>query len=176
MQLRALAIRQEKPEEFAAIYELVKTAFETAKVADGDEQDYVDRLRASDVYIPELALAAIEDGVLVGHVMLTKIGMRTDDDRKVKTLLLAPLSVALPQRGRGVGGQLVEEALRRAAAMGYDAVFLVGDPAYYSRFGFKLASEFGVEYTGKVPPQFVQACELHPGGLATGSINVEENQ
>lgn len=41
-----ILIRQEKPSEFKAIYELVKIAFQTAKVSSGDEQDFVDRLRA----------------------------------------------------------------------------------------------------------------------------------
>ena len=63
-----MTIRQAKPEDFDAIYSLVKTAFQTAKVSDGDEQDFVLKLRKGH-YIPELELVAEEDGVLIGHIM-----------------------------------------------------------------------------------------------------------
>lgn len=168
-----MVIREEKPGEFGAIYDLVKTAFATARVKDGDEQDYVDALRKGDGYIPALALVAEEDGGLAGHIMLTRVKLATDDDRAVKCLLLAPLSVVLECRSRGVGAALTREALRRAAAMGYEAVFLVGDPAYYSRFGFRRAAEFGVEYTGNIPAEVVQALELKPGALAMTGVDDE---
>lgn len=53
-----MRIRQEREEEFPAIYDLVKVAFQTAKVSSGDEQNFVLRLRAGGNYIPELALVA----------------------------------------------------------------------------------------------------------------------
>ena len=54
------------------IFIIDKIAFETARVSNGNEQDFVNRLRASGSYIPELALVAEENGKLVGHIMLTK--------------------------------------------------------------------------------------------------------
>lgn len=68
-----MIIRRETSEEFPRIYALVKTAFQTAKVADGNEQDFVSQLRAGGGYIPELALVAEENGSLIGHIMLTRI-------------------------------------------------------------------------------------------------------
>jgi len=82
-------IRQEKPSEFRCIYDLVKTAFQTAKVSEGDEQDYVDKLRAGGSYIPELALVAEEDTELIGHIMLTKTCITTENSQ-VEALLIAP--------------------------------------------------------------------------------------
>ena len=67
-----MIIRQEKPSEFQEIFDLVKVAFKTAKVSNGNEQDYVNKLRASGNYIAELALIAEEDEKLVAHIMLTK--------------------------------------------------------------------------------------------------------
>jgi len=72
-----LIIRQEKPSDFQNIYDLVKVAFQTAKVANGNEQDHVNKLRASGGYIPDLALVAEEDSKLVGHIMLTKTYITT---------------------------------------------------------------------------------------------------
>ena len=70
-----MTIRQATPKDFDAIYSLVKTAFQTAKVSDGGEQDFVLKLRKGS-YIPELELVAEEDGVLIGHIMLTGASIR----------------------------------------------------------------------------------------------------
>lgn len=170
---RRMLVRPETPEEFPEIRRLVKSAFETARVANGREQDFVDQLRASAAYIPELALAAEENGNLVGHLMLTRMDFEADDGKAVRLLLLGPLSVPLEYRNRKVGTNLVREGLRRAMALGFDAVILVGDPGYYHRLGFAAAAEFGVRHDGAVPGRFVQAIELRPGGLPAGRVMLE---
>lgn len=168
--LDGVRIRPEQPGEFTALYHLVQVAFQTAEVSDGTEQEFVDRLRAGANYIPELALVAERDGVLIGHVMLTRVQLRTDAGREVRSLLLAPLSVVLPERRKGVGAALMREVLDRARALGWQAVFLVGNPKYYSRFGFREAGEFGVVFTEDIPAKFVLALELEPGALSRGEV------
>lgn len=159
-----MLIRAEVTKEFPAIYEFVKLAFQTAQVADGDEQEFVNRLRASDNYLPELALVAEDNGQVVGHIMLTKTILQ-NATRAVSVLLLAPLAVALDYRKQGVGSALIKESFNQAKAMGYQAVFLVGDPAYYQRFGFKSITEFGIGCALDIPLQYIQACELQADAL-----------
>lgn len=161
-----MKIRPERPEEFDRIGVLIKTAFDTAKVANGKEAEFVDRLRRSGHYRPELALVGEdENGTLLGHVMLTG-SFVADGKARCPVLLLAPLAVVLAARRRGLGAELVREALRRAAELGDAAVLLVGDPAYYGRFGFRPASEFGIRPTQSIPDEKVMALELRPGALA----------
>ncbi|WP_295936195.1 N-acetyltransferase [uncultured Alistipes sp.] len=155
-------IRPELPEEFPTIYALVKEAFRTAQVSDGDEQDFVDRLRAGDGYIPELALVAEKQRKLIGHVMLTQ----TELADGTRLLLLAPLSVAPEYRNRGIGAGLTHEVLRRAKHTDYSAVVLVGNPAYYSRFGFRQSTDYGIRNTNGIPDIYVQALELTDNALA----------
>ena len=97
-----IAIRPECPEDFPIIHDLVRTAFENAEHASGDEHFLVDRLRRSREYIPELSLVAEEDGRIVGHIMFTrlKVGETT-------ALALAPLAVQPSHQGRGTGGALI---------------------------------------------------------------------
>ncbi len=159
-----MIIRRETPEEFSRIYDLVKVAFQTAKVSNGKEQDFVNQLRSSGNYIPELALVAEEDDKLIGHIMLTKTYI-VNRSNKFETLLLAPLSVALEYRNKGVGSGLIREDFKLAAEMGYTSVLLVGDPAYYHRFGFKSAVDFGIRHTLDIPDENVMACELVPNAL-----------
>ena len=110
-----MTIRQATPEDFDAIYSLVKTAFQTAKVSDGDEQDFVLKLRKGS-YIPELEFVAEEEGVLIGHIMLTGASIR-ENGGCFGTLLLAPLSVALEWRAKGIGAALIREALAKASVL-----------------------------------------------------------
>ena len=159
-----MLIRRETPDEFSQIYDLVKVAFQTAKISNGKEQDFVNQLRSSGNYIPELALVAEENDKLIGHIMLTKTYI-VNKKNKYETLLLAPLSVALEYRNKGVGSGLIREDFKLAAEMGYTSVLLVGDPAYYHRFGFKSAVDFGIRHTLDIPDENVMACELVPNAL-----------
>jgi predicted N-acetyltransferase YhbS len=159
-----LRIRQEKTSEFQNIYDFVKVAFQTAKVAAGNEQDYVNKLRTSGNYIPELALVAEEDTKLVAHIMLTKTCVQSNGSQ-FGALLLAPLSVALEYRKRGVGSRMVNESFELAKNLGYRAVFVVGNPAFYSRFGFRSSVLFGIKHVPIIPDQYVMVHELSIGTL-----------
>ncbi len=179
--MRGITFRPEEEKDFPAIRVLVRDAFATARVADGDEQDFVEALRAGSAYIPELALVAEKNGRLVGHIMLTEIFF-TAEGQKAKEqcekrvfLLLAPLCVRLEERGRGLGAALVKNALARAEQLGYTAVFLVGDQSYYGRFGYKPVRDFGFYHSpADLPEEHVLCCELVPGALQglKGSIGI----
>ena len=159
-----MLIRRERPEEFSGIYDLVKVAFQTAKVSNGKEQDFVNQLRSGGDCIPELALVAEEGSKLIGHIMLTKTYI-TGDNNKYETLLLAPISVALEYRNKGVGTKLIKESFKLAKEMGYTSVVLVGDPAYYHRFGFKATVNYGIRHVQNIPDENVMAYELVPEAL-----------
>lgn len=157
-------IRRELSSDLAETYKLIKTAFETAKVADGDEQDYAQGLRESEKFIPELSLVAEVNGKLVGHILLTKTYVEQPDGTKFEVLLVAPLSVLIEYRNMGVGAALMKEGARLARQMGYKALFLCGDPAYYNRLGFVQSSGYGIR-AKDVPDQYVLAMEIEPEAL-----------
>ena len=165
------SIRPEQSHEFDSLHLFIQEAFASAPVSNNDEQNFVRRLREGAGYLPELALVAegmpAGAGELLGHIMLTRVQLTPCDGAPVCVLLLAPLCVKENARRRGIGAALTREALRRAQTAGYTSVFLVGDPAYYTRLGFVPAAEFGIrESSGTVPPQYVLARELAPGALA----------
>ena len=153
----------------------MRVAFQTAKVADGDEQGYVDRLRASSNYLLELALVAEEDGKIVGHIMLTRtyVSMAA---LKFDSLLLAPLCVALKYRNSGVSLRLVKEIFNIAQKSGFKAVFVVGDPAYYSRFVFRSSVLFGIKHVPPISDENVMVYELAAGALhgVSGTVTFTE--
>ena len=169
----SFTVRQEREAEFPAIYELIRTAFATAEVSDGDEQDFANRLRIHGNYIPELALVAECQGKLIGHILLTRMYVIQEDGNKFESLLVAPLSVLLEYRDHGVGSALMKEGLRRGRELGYKAAFLCGDPEYYHRFGFKSIREFGLT-NPEIPEPYAMGYELVPGALdqVTGVVKL----
>ncbi|MDU1892246.1 MAG: N-acetyltransferase [Dysgonomonas sp.] len=160
-----LNIRPETEKDFSELYKLIQTAFETADVKDGDEQDFAEDLRNSQNYIPQLALVAEDGDKLMGQIMLTKTYVIQPDGSKYEGLLIAPVSVLLEYRNMGVGSALIREGMKRGKEMGYKAVFLCGYPAYYHRFGFRSSASFSIKHIHDIPEQYVMACELTEGAL-----------
>ena len=168
-----LTFDTEKENEFSEIYELVKIAFQTSENADGDEQDYVNNLRKSNNYIPELALT-IKDGIkIIGHIMLTKT-IITRGNEKLDAILLSPVCTQLEYRNKGIASMLIRHSFLLAKELGFKAIFLVGEPEYYKRFGFKSITNYGIKDTGNIPEQYTMVLELEDGFLGTkgGTISI----
>ncbi|MET0556074.1 MAG: N-acetyltransferase [Vicinamibacteria bacterium] len=154
-------VRQERKGDRAAIGRVVTAAFGRK-----DEARLVEALRASDAWVPELSLVAEEGRTAVGYVALTRASIRTVGG-DVGLLALAPLAVAPDWQRRGIGGQLVQQALQIASARGERGVVLVGHPSYYPRFGFVPAAPLGLTSVfaqGEHAPAF-QVRELKAGAL-----------
>jgi putative acetyltransferase len=165
----AFSINPEQDVEYPIIHDLVKAAFEKAPHADGDEHTYVSDLRLTERYIPDLALTLKDGEKIVGHIMFTK----TYIDQKgemLEALLLSPVCMAPAYQNKGLGSKLIQAGLLKAMLMGYKAVFLVGEPGYYSRFGFTSINKFGIKDTGDIPIEYTQALELEAGYLRDGGI------
>ncbi len=148
-------IRPETPGDYDEIFTVVKKAFEQAEHTDGDEQNLVSRLRKSDAYIPGLSLVAEMDGRIVGHIMFTKLPVAGTIQ-----LGLAPLSVLPEYQRRGIGGELVKKGHQAAGELGDEFSILVGHPGYYPRFGYVLASSFGIKCPLDVPEECFMAINL----------------
>ena len=161
-----MIVRQTTAADYSTVYNLIQTAFLTAEHRDGDEQDYAVGLRNGENYIPELDLVAELDGQLIGHIMFTKTYVTLPDGSKYDTLLVAPLSVLLQYRSSGVGSALMKEGLRMAATFGYETAFLIGDPAYYQRFGYKHSHLYGINHES-FPAEYVMVKEITPNALKT---------
>ncbi len=126
-----MIIRDERPGEIAAIHALVTEAFLAAPHASGTEGAIVDALRADDALT--LSLVAMADGALAGHAAFSPVLI---DGEKCDWFGLGPVAVSPASRRRGIGHALVEAGLKRLQALGAGGCVVLGDPAYYGRFGF----------------------------------------
>jgi predicted N-acetyltransferase YhbS len=131
-----LHIRQEKPSEAAAREALLDAAYGPVRFTKPSQ-----RLRAGRAPTQGLSFVAAEDdGQVIGSVRLWEVAVGSDRT----ALLLGPLAVHPDHRQQGIGGALMRHAMRIAGKRGHAAVLLVGEPAYYGRFGFSS------EKTGKL--------------------------
>lgn len=153
-------IRSEQRGDLEAIHAVHAGSFPT----DGEAR-LVALLRGSGSL--SVSLVAVIDGRVVGHVGISPV----TSDSGAAGAGVAPVAVAAPYRRRGIAAELVRAGLQASRALGLGWAVVLGDPAYYSRFGFRPASEFGLfdEYGGG--PAF-QAIELIPGSLPVGAGRV----
>ena len=143
-----ILIRRETPQDFNAVYQVVKEAFASAEHSDGDEQDLVCRLRKSAAFIPELSLVAETDGNIIGFIMFTKLKVGN-----TVQLALAPLAVLPSFQGNGVGGMLIQKGHQIAQRLSYELSILIGYPDYYARFGYEKATRFGLKSPFDLPEE-----------------------
>jgi predicted N-acetyltransferase YhbS len=108
-----------------------------------------------------LSFVAVEHGRVIGTVRLWEVAAGP----AATALLLGPLAVDPAQRRRGIGAALMRHALRAAAKGGHRAVLLVGDPAYYSRFGFSAERTGALWLPGLADKTRLLGCELTAGAL-----------
>jgi putative acetyltransferase len=136
--VEGIVIRSERHADHPAIAEVVRAAF--VRHPD-DVASFVERIRASEQFIPELALVAEDSSGVIAHVILSWVGV--EGGSRAKILNLTPMSVRPDRQRIGVGTRLIRDALRRAEAAGEPAVMVEGIAAYYPRFGFERASPLG---------------------------------
>lgn len=154
-----LEIKIASPKQFPEIREIVRIAF-----GQPAEARLVDMIRNSDNYLPAMDLVAEKDGQVAGHIMLSKIGLQCEDGI-IDVLGVAPLSVNPAFQKIGLGRRLMEESLRVARRTSFPAVFVLGEPDFYNRFGFEPSSKWEIRSPYPVGEDFFMALELQEDSL-----------
>jgi putative acetyltransferase len=134
-----------------AVLGVVRAAFSHGGRDGQEEVDIVRRTWELAAAPDGLDLVAVEGDAVVGHV-LAAVGELDG----TPTLAVAPLAVTPARHGRGIGSAMMGELLARAEAAAWPVVLLLGDPAYYQRFGFVPAASMGIVYAalGTEDPHF----------------------
>ena len=167
-----MIVRDERPEDAAAVRHVLEHAFGQA-----EEADLVDRLRlAGAVTVSAVATDGTVDcgaasGRIIGHILFSRvtIGGRHPAAPAVG---LAPMAVTPEHQRRGVGTALVETGLTRCREGGVGLVVVLGHPDYYPRFGFRPAHLSGLSCEYDSPPEAFMVLELEDGalGACTGVV------
>ena len=167
----SLLIRDEVPGDAAAIAAVLAAAFEPVAGSPPAEVALVAALRAAGALSLSL-VAEAPDGTLVGHIAFSPVTVGGPSEGSGpasgagRLLGLAPLAVLPSWQGHGVGTALVEAGLARARAAAAELVFVLGEPSYYRRFGFRSAAERGIAWEHAAPAEAFMALALAPGAGA----------
>ncbi len=157
-----LTIRPEQPSDSDAIETLTIAAFRNAPHSSHTEHFIVRALRAAGAL--SISLVAVENEVILGHVALSPVSISSGASGWFG---LGPISVSPERQGQGIGTQLMRAALDSLRAQGAAGCVLLGEPAYYGRFGFKADPALVLP---EVPEEYFQALSFGgplPQGIVT---------
>ncbi|EQC01576.1 N-acetyltransferase [Photorhabdus temperata] len=152
-----MLIRVEIPVDAAGIDQLLRESFDTPA-----EAELVQQLR-EDGLLTLGMVATDEEGQVIGYVAFSPVDINGKDHQWVG---LAPLAVSEEYRRQGIGEKLVYEGLDSLNEFGYGVVVVLGDPHYYRRFGFTLASEHQLHCKWPTCEPYFQVYELADSSLA----------
>lgn len=158
----SILIRKEQPSDIQNIHDVTVAAFLEAPHTDHTEQFVVRALR--DAGVLSISLVAVREKEIVGHVALSPVVI---SDNAQGWYGLGPISVLPSEQGHGIGSKLMNAALQELKDICANGCVLLGDPAYYQRFGFKPMEGL---ILADVPPEYFQALALNgntPQGLVT---------
>jgi len=141
-------------EDIPAIYAVVRAAF-----ARPGEAELVEALRRANALV--VSAVATVGSRIVGHVAFSPV---TIDD--YLALALAPVAVEPESQRQGIGAALIRWGLGECRRLGYGVVIVLGEPAYYGRFGFTSASQFGIDCPFSVPSEALMVLELWSNAAA----------
>lgn len=134
-------------------YDLILDVVRQAFRGGDDEVRIVNDVRRLGAAITDLELVATVDNTVIGHVLTSRAHLH---GRSVAAV--APLAVHPDWQGRGVGSALMTELIGRADRQGWPVLALLGNPAYYGRFGFEPAKPLGIVYPPVDGPAFQVRC------------------
>ena len=157
-------IRQEEPKDYKTVSKIIETAFIGDPYSDNREHILVEKLRLAKGFVPELSLVAMVNDELVGHILLTPIKIKNEYE-SIMSLALAPVSVKVGMQGQGVGGKLINVAHKKAKALGYKHVVLLGHENYYPRFGYELTSKYNIKLPFDAPEENCMVIALEENAL-----------
>lgn len=132
-------IRREIEGDAPLIHALHDAAFATVAYASGTEAAIVDALRESEDWLPQMSLVAEIDGKPVGHAVCSYGRLAGE-----RILGLGPIGVDPGLHGKGIGSALMHASIAAADARDEPMIILLGNPAYYGRFGFEPAARYGI--------------------------------
>ncbi len=153
-----IIIRPEEAEHADGVYQVEEKAFH--RPAEADLCVSLRKRRAV-----TLSLVALEDGEVVGHVLFSPVTIRGEAG-DLPAIGLGPVAVLPEHQNQGIGSRLIRAGLEEIRQQGHTVVVLLGDPRYYSRFGFEPASRYAVRFQDpNAPAEAFMLLELRRGTL-----------
>lgn len=160
-----IQIRLEQPTDYREAEEVMREAFWNYYSPGCTEHYLLHIMRDSPHFIPELDFVAIADGRIMGSVVFLKSFILGDDGNRYEVLSMGPIAVLPASQRKGVGRMLINHARNVAAANGYRAILLCGEPRYYTKVGFTAAEQYGIRTSENKYFAALHVCPLYADAL-----------
>lgn len=170
-----IIIRNENESDYRAVEELTRKAFWNVNEPGCCEHYLVHKMRNHEDFIRELDFVLEVDGKIIANIMYTKSKLIGEDGNEKEILTFGPLSVLPEYQRKGYGKKLMEYSFEKAAAMGFDAVVIFGNPENYISCGFKSGKKFNVSVGDGEYPVALLVKELRAGGLNGAKWSFKES-
>ena len=161
-----MVIREEQSTDEKFIRKITIEAFSDEPHSDHNEQEIIECLRRENAL--SVSLVAVIQGEVVGHVAISEV---TIADKKLKWFGLGPISVALKFQRQGIGKELMKASIAKLKEQRAAGCVVLGDPQYYSKFGFK--PELDLVFPS-VPQEYFQSLLLS-GNLPKGEVTYHKS-
>lgn len=143
-----LNIRNEKPEDFRVVENLVRDSFWNVYRPGCLEHFVLHELRNDADFVKELDFVMEKDGEIIGQNIFMKAKIMADDGREIPILTMGPICIKNDLKRQGYGKILLDYSLEKATELGFGAVCFEGNINFYGKSGFTFASEKGIRYHG----------------------------
>lgn len=156
-----MIIRQEQERDYEAISQVTAAAFASMEHSSGTEVAIIKALR--DAGALTISLVAADGDAIIGHIAFSPVTINGEDG---SWFGLGPVSVQPDRQGRGVGDALIRQGLHELQKQGAAGCVVLGDPAFYRRFGFE--NDPDLKYTQAPPEYFMQV--TFNGSVPVGQV------
>lgn len=174
-----IVIRAEKEDDRRKVENLIREAFWNVYRPGCCEHYLITVLRGDPAFVRELDLVMEAGGRIIGQNVFAEAVIEADSGENVKVLTMGPICVSPELQRMGLGKRLLDFSLDRSASLGYGAVLIEGNIAFYGKSGFVPAAGLGIRYNdlpADADTPFFLCRELTPGYLSgvTGAYRTPE--
>ncbi len=160
-----IEIRLENKKDYEEVENLTREAFWDVYQPGCDEHLLAHKLRKVSAFVPELDFVVELDNRIVGNIMYSKAIITNEAGEEHEAITFGPLSVLPSHQKTGIGSKLINHTIELVKEMGYRAVIIFGNPAYYHRFGFVNAEKFRITTADGENFDAFMVLELYEGAL-----------
>lgn len=170
-----MIIRNEKPEDYRVVEEMIKKAFWNLSEPGCNEHYFAHEVRKSKDFLPELDFVIEEDGKIIGHILYVKAKLIAEDGTEKEILSFGPFTIHPDYQRKGYGRKLLNHSFEAAKKLGYDTIAIWGNPENYACYGFKNCKRYNVCLEKDVFPVALMVKVLEENALADKSWKYVES-
>ncbi len=159
-------IRPETPADHFAVEYLTREAFWNVYHPGCSEHFVLHQFRDRPEFIRELDLVLEVGGEIIGHIMFVHSNIKTESGVLLPIVTFGPISISPEKQGQGWGTILLRYAMEQTRNMGFGAIAITGNPAFYGKSGFVAGKDLGIVYEEDPEADYFLIAELKPGFLS----------